>query len=740
MERLNHVEFLEPPDPARVIGMLSTLPEDVRNKIIQKATNTLWQDPLNQNAIRGHWEKLKADFGPTGKMRRQMREQHCISTTHSWNVKQDSTVPSSTSGATSFSSALRTHSPILLSNLKAGQTHRGRLLIGSIVDIDGFWAINSGSFLLEDLQGDVVEVAVYNTPKDSFSKTFALGREVCIFEPFFKIRADGSAGIRVDKPGEILSWFRPQTSEGWKELGNSSIKSCPMTALICYEQALQAPNNTILDVVGWTANIGAPKESKKSSQQKGKNKNKKQRNRAKAKREEEMQERVNATIIQEASSLKLEVSKLLTNISLCEINLGNADGSLLYALLAFGLGVDRFKAAYRIAKALERCGNRKGAQDFASWYCSTYEVDSESDKSSTFRSDFGITAGSCAKLSGDGSSWIKAATLRSVVEPFLHLPQAPQSSNVEAEAGEAGKCKPWLSLKQQGNNLFQLNDFTGAKDMYVSALSSCPFAEGLLKETSFILSNKGAAWLGFTSDVLSHRGTAKATLAEGTISMFCALLMNFYDNGRAWIRLLRFLEHQGKSNDSIDFLAAATSLLEEQQFKMPFFDYVNHANPSRALNFVQIELSDVRSRSESRNKVGKISDISTDEQLQQRIGHNTNPFAGHSHEEGLDNDIQESEKNYTMFQMIDMMMPNSDNLEEMKRMLGPTKNRQLVDYCAEFIRSKGVPEGLDSVFAQKVLYRSFVNDRLYPWMKALGWRMAWSGDKSNRLHEYVGER
>ena len=62
-------------------------------------------------------------------------------------------------------------------------------------------------------------------------------------------------------------------------------------------------------------------ESKKSSQQKGKQKNKKQRNRAKAKREEEMQQRINATIMQEASSLKLEVSKLLTNISLCEMSL-----------------------------------------------------------------------------------------------------------------------------------------------------------------------------------------------------------------------------------------------------------------------------------------------------------------------------------------------------------------------------------------------------------------------------------
>jgi hypothetical protein len=169
-------------------------------------------------------------------MHQKMRGNYEISTTQSWYVKEDSPLSFSTIGATSFSSALETHSPILVSNLKVGQTHRGRLLIGTISDIDGFWAINSGSFLLEDFSGYVVEVAVYNTPKDSFSKTFALGREVCIVEPFFKIRGDGSAGVRVDKPEEILTWFRPQTSEGWKELGNSSIKSCPQTALICYER------------------------------------------------------------------------------------------------------------------------------------------------------------------------------------------------------------------------------------------------------------------------------------------------------------------------------------------------------------------------------------------------------------------------------------------------------------------------------------------------------------------------
>ena len=145
-----------------------------------------------------------------------------------------------------MSSALRSLTPIQISDLKVGQTHRGRILVGSIADTDGFWIISSVSFLLQDLSESVVEVAVYNSPRSKFSNTFSCGRHVCIVEPFFKIRGDGSAGIRVDNPDEIIDFPFPRTSEEWKELGNSYIKQSPEMALTCYEYVSCIPLTPIL--------------------------------------------------------------------------------------------------------------------------------------------------------------------------------------------------------------------------------------------------------------------------------------------------------------------------------------------------------------------------------------------------------------------------------------------------------------------------------------------------------------
>ena len=44
-------------------------------------------------------------------------------------------------------------------------------------------------------------------------------------EPFYKVRADGTVGIRVDKPQtDIIDSVWPRNTEAWKELGNKFIK------------------------------------------------------------------------------------------------------------------------------------------------------------------------------------------------------------------------------------------------------------------------------------------------------------------------------------------------------------------------------------------------------------------------------------------------------------------------------------------------------------------------------------
>ena len=44
-------------------------------------------------------------------------------------------------------------------------------------------------------------------------------------EPFYKVRADGTVGIRVDKPKtEIFDYPWPRNATAWKDLGNNFIE------------------------------------------------------------------------------------------------------------------------------------------------------------------------------------------------------------------------------------------------------------------------------------------------------------------------------------------------------------------------------------------------------------------------------------------------------------------------------------------------------------------------------------
>lgn len=92
-----------------------------------------------------------------------------LSTTNSCNVKHFD--PAIRTEGTDTTSLLDTHTPIGVSSLKDG-ANRGRFLIGRVVDVDGFWTINSGTFLVQDLMGLVMEIAVNNFPPDMFPKSF----------------------------------------------------------------------------------------------------------------------------------------------------------------------------------------------------------------------------------------------------------------------------------------------------------------------------------------------------------------------------------------------------------------------------------------------------------------------------------------------------------------------------------------------------------------------------------------
>ncbi|CAE7212046.1 RPAP3 [Symbiodinium sp. KB8] len=88
--------------------------------------------------------------------------------------------------------------------------------------------------------GDYVEVAVYNVPAEAAMQLYCKGRVLSIAKPCYKIRADGTGGIRVDNPAEVQETQLPRSATSWREVGNQFFKSKKVdSATECYARGLR---------------------------------------------------------------------------------------------------------------------------------------------------------------------------------------------------------------------------------------------------------------------------------------------------------------------------------------------------------------------------------------------------------------------------------------------------------------------------------------------------------------------
>ena len=94
---------------------------------------------------------------------------------------------------------------ISFSDLQVGKTHRECAVYCRIAT--KVLKLTSAMVLVEDENGDIAELAVYGNVD---VREFKEGRRIAIKEPFYKIRSDGSEGIRVDDPSDII--FDPRGS------------------------------------------------------------------------------------------------------------------------------------------------------------------------------------------------------------------------------------------------------------------------------------------------------------------------------------------------------------------------------------------------------------------------------------------------------------------------------------------------------------------------------------------------
>ncbi|KAL4145808.1 hypothetical protein PRNP1_011684 [Phytophthora ramorum] len=150
---------------------------------------------------------------------------------------------------------LRTLKPMTVQELDLGTTHRGRYLCGWVAIDDAFFGISSSSLLLEDVTGRLVEIAAYGLVETDLPPTqrqralasgFPKGKPIAVIEPYYKVRMDGSVGIRVDDAQEVVPWRDvPTDLISWKKLGNEYFSALNTQnqgrgALTCYQRSIEA--------------------------------------------------------------------------------------------------------------------------------------------------------------------------------------------------------------------------------------------------------------------------------------------------------------------------------------------------------------------------------------------------------------------------------------------------------------------------------------------------------------------
>ncbi|EEY67663.1 uncharacterized protein PITG_18172 [Phytophthora infestans T30-4] len=156
--------------------------------------------------------------------------------------------------------SLRDLTPMTGKELELGTTHRGRYLCGWVAVDDAFFGIASSSLILEDVTGYLVEIAAYGLvdtelPAHERQRVVAgklsKGRPIVVLEPYYKVRMDGSVGVRVDEAEEIIPWQDvPTDLMSWKKLGNEFFSTLDSQndgrgALACYKRALEVAQSEV---------------------------------------------------------------------------------------------------------------------------------------------------------------------------------------------------------------------------------------------------------------------------------------------------------------------------------------------------------------------------------------------------------------------------------------------------------------------------------------------------------------
>ncbi|GMF42793.1 unnamed protein product [Phytophthora fragariaefolia] len=671
-------------DPAKVMELLGGLSLEQQNNIMSQAMKDFGEESDSQEKLIQRFMDSRASFVRPGGIFAEYLQAGNIS-------------PGSVAGArftvgntkpTSEHKSLGTLKPMLAKELNLGTTHRGRYICGWVAVDDAFFGISATSLLLEDVTGHLVEIAAYGLVDTTLSQVqrqrfvadkFPKGKPIAVLEPYYNVRLDGSLGIRVEDPEEIIPWKAVPTGlKTWNFLGNDFFgvlnpqnEGCG--ALSCYERALQ-------------------------------------------------------TIQPEVHTIAM----LLNNIAVCRFKMSDYTTSIQLSGAAVHLSPCYVKGWLRLALALsereiEKVGKGNAHSSMLVASIVAHAMNTLPNLTPQQRQLLENTVKVCASPSTSAPQPIVNSYARWCVGTAL-----PSLVVTEQNCGEEQRtADAWRKL---GFEKFEKGDFHAAESCYRKGLTS---TLSYRRDVSLVLNNISAVYLTLfhgSCGTVVRAGVLSAQNEEALPYPEAALLNSTVAgiidplNYKAWTRRVRCLQCLRYSEEeciaeleSIRSNVVSKTLLPATDRLVALQNWIN---------------SDIQHRSKHvaiAEAAPQVSQIPTHVQQEQRDALSPESISATvwkptTMEEHLlsseDNDIDAYIAQIEAFvNATHCALAVSKSNPNRQRQELPPEMQMFLEHSPpqihkEFPKQRGWPTGIDPVFARKVLYRAYLDASCNPWIKA----------------------
>ncbi|KAL4086145.1 hypothetical protein PRIC1_014767 [Phytophthora ramorum] len=591
--------------------------------------------------------------------------------------------------------SLRTLKPMTVQELDLGTTHRGRYLCGWVAIDDAFFGISSSSLLLEDVTGRLVEIAAYGLVEIDLPPTqrqralasgFPKGKPIAVIEPYYKVRMDGSVGIRVDDAQELVPWRDvPTDLISWKKLGNEYFSALNTQnqgrgALACYQRSIEA-------------------------------------------------------VQPEAHTIAV----LLSNLATCRFKMGDYVSSIQLSGAAAHLNPGYFKGWFRLASALAE--NEAKAQRGGE-VCHPLVVARVVARARhvlpCLSPQEQQMLENTLKTSGDTfTTPDKLSQFHSYAQWCVIL---GSSEFVLVEDSLAGAEKATDAWRKEGSDNFVKGDLNAAQECYRKGLA---VSAACCRDMSLVLNNIAAVHLTLFRDECDVRGdrvgggTSKRfgdSIPRTEIALLNSMVAGIIDplNHKAWTRRTRCLEYLGFTDEecTTDLQSIRSSVLSNT--------FPLTQNTQRVQEFKNIISADIQrglqrsSNSETAQQDGNMPSSVHREKKdvcrppsatsgQVKSDENIPPDALHgADDESIDDYIARMEgfvkRTHFAFSVAKSM--SNPQLQELPREITMFFENSPPQIHIEFPKLCGWPDGIDPTFARTVLYRAYLDANVNPWIPA----------------------